>query len=233
MSILLALATFGFFLLLAYLLDEHREDVEKHVPIAASTTGPAVDATPTPAYDVQPVWAAGYQLPEDLHYHHGHTWARPTGPDTVLVGLDDFARRLLGRADGVELPPVGSRLRQGAAGFSVRIDDRTAQLLAPVDGEIVEVNAALGSDPQLATDDPYGRGWVMKLRTTDLARNLRNLLSGAMARKWTENSRERVELELMALSGSVLMDGGRPVADFAAHLEREDWRRLVSEFLLT
>jgi hypothetical protein len=62
---------------------------------------------------------------------------------------------------------------------------------------------------------------------------MRNLLSGSLARRFTEDSREGLDLRLMALSGSVLQDGGEPVADFARHLAEPEWRRLVGEFLLT
>jgi hypothetical protein len=98
---------------------------------------------------------------------------------------------------------------------------------------VVAVNPQLQGNPGLATDDPYGRGWVMKVRASHLTANLRNLLSGRLARRWMEDSREALDLRLMALSGSVLQDGGEPVADFARHLPDEDWKRLVGEFLLT
>jgi glycine cleavage system H protein len=181
---------------------------------------------------VEPVWVAGYQLPEELSYHPGHTWARAVGPDTALVGLDDFARKLLGPARELALPKVGSWLRQGAKGFRVQVNGRGADLVAPIDGEVIEINPALASQPGLATDDPYGRGWVMKVRAGDLGRTMQNMLSGSLARRWMEDSRERLELQLMALSGSVLQDGGEPVANFARHLEDDDWQQLVHELLL-
>jgi glycine cleavage system H lipoate-binding protein len=202
-----------------------------------SNRGVARDVRPAPlpveAPPVEPVWVAGYQLPESLHYHRGHTWARTLDADTVAVGMDDFARRLLGPAKEVRLPAVGTWLRQGASGFGVAVDGRSAELVSPVEGEVVEVNEQLKDHPALATDDPYGRGWVLKVRPSDLAANVRNLLSGSLARRFTEDARETLDMRLMALSGSVLQDGGEPVADFARHLPREDWRRLVGDFLLT
>jgi len=233
MSVLLAIATFALFIALDYLVSARRAETEQAAPQESLPRGAAAARPLAPAYVAQPVWVAGYQLPEGFHYHSGHTWARQVGPEEVVVGLDDFARQLIGPAESVELPAVGSHLRQGAAGFSIGLDGRKADLVTPVEGEVIETNGALVRNPHLATEDPYGRGWIMKLRSADLGRNLRNLLSGSVARKWTEDSRERIELQLMALSGSVLTDGGRPVADFAAHLENEDWRRLVGEFLLT
>ncbi len=91
----------------------------------------------------------------------------------------------------------------------------------------------LSREPELATQDPYGRGWIFKMKIADAAANLRNLLSGSLARRWIQDEREGLELRLMALSGSVLQDGGEPVADFARHLNTEDWKRLVGAFLLT
>jgi len=105
--------------------------------------------------------------------------------------------------------------------------------VAPLEGVVVETNSRLESDPELASTDPYGRGWLFKLRTAELGRHLRNLLSGSLAHRFVEDSREKLQLELMALSGTVLADGGEPAADFASHLSDEDWHRLTREFLLT
>jgi glycine cleavage system H protein len=222
MTVLLVVLTFAAFILLDALVKrrgEARESVERVV-------APAMVAP-------EPVWVAGYQLPEALHYHRGHTWARVLAPDTVAVGMDDFARRLLGPARKVTLPALGTWLEQGERAIGVGVDGRAADLVAPVTGEVVEVNETLRAQPNLATDDPYGRGWIVKVRPSRLAGSLRNLLSGRLARRWMEDARESLDLRLMALSGSVLQDGGESVADFARHLSNEDWRRLVDELLLT
>jgi glycine cleavage system H protein len=221
MTVLLVIATFAVFILVDYLVSRRREPRER----------PAV-ANPEPV-PLEPVWVAGYQLPEALHYHRGHTWARLLDADTVLIGMDDFARRLLGPAKALRAPAVGAWLQQGGPGFTVETDGRAAELVSPVEGEVLEVNPALAERPALATDDPYGRGWVFKLRPAHLETGLRNLFSGSLARRFMEDSREALDLRLMALSGSVLQDGGDPVADFARHLPDQDWRRLVGEFLLT
>ncbi len=219
MTVLLVILTFAVFIGVDAILASRKAR-------AAATSTP--DLVPRA---VEPVWVAGYQLPEGLYYHRGHTWARPEG-DTVVVGLDDFARRLVGGAHGVSLPVVGQHLRQGEPAFGLQVDGRATDLVAPVEGEVLAVNGDLARQPALATDDPFGRGWVFKVRATHLADNLRSLLSGSLARRWMEDSREALDLRLMALSGSVLQDGGEPVADFARHLPVEDWQRLVKEFLL-
>lgn len=181
----------------------------------------------------EPVFVAGYQLPESLRYHRGHTWARLVGPDTAVVGMDDFARRLTGRADRVKAPDIGTWHEQGDAAFRVEAGSRAAALVMPVGGEVVEVNPSLRGQPSIATDDPYGRGWLCKVRAPHLATQFRNLLDGQLARRWTEDAREQLELRLMALSGSVLQDGGEPAPDFAEHLDADAWKSLSATFLLT
>jgi glycine cleavage system H protein len=220
MTVLLVILTFLAFILVDALV--HR---------GAAPEAKAV-VVPPPA-TVEPVWVAGYQLPEGLHYHRGHTWARAVDADTVAVGLDDFARRLIGRADDVRLPSAGTWVVQGDKAFGIGSEGRLAELVAPIEGEVTEVNRQLLREPSLATDDPYGRGWVLKLRPAHLATSLRNLLSGSLARRWMEDAREGLDLRLMALSGSVLQDGGEPVAGFARHISTEEWKRLVGDFLLT
>jgi len=230
MSVLLVILMFSMFIGLDYIVGRSRA----RRGIGAPAEAPGLrEPVRTPAFAFEPVWVAGYQLPDDFHYHSGHTWARAMGPNTALVGMDDFARNLIGPAKSVEVAATGSRVKQGARGFSVQVDGRKADFVSPLDGEVVEVNPDLGKHPTLATDDPYGRGWIMKVRSHELTRSLHNLLSGSLARRWMEDSRERLELQLMALSGTVLQDGGEPVADFARQLDDEDWKRLVGEFLLT
>lgn len=221
MTVLLVLGFFVLFIAADYVITQRR--------IARQATERAATAPPA----LEPVWVAGFQMPEALHYHRGHTWARTLDKDTVLIGLDDFARRLVGNAVSVRVPSVGDWLHQGAHAFALKLDGKAAELVSPVEGEVVEVNREVLERPSLATDDPYGKGWLMKVKSHSLASNLRNLLSGRLARKWMEDSREALDLRLMALSGTVLQDGGEPAADFARHLPKEDWERLVNEFFLT
>jgi glycine cleavage system H lipoate-binding protein len=219
MTVLIVLVFFALFITLDYVIHERR--------LARQTQAQA-----TPAPDFELAWVAGYQMPESLYYHRGHTWARPLDADTVLVGVDDFAHKLIGAATLVA-PSRGDWLHQGDRAFSLQAHGKLASLVSPVEGEVVAVNPELSSKSALMSDDPYGRGWVLQVKSPKLASNLRNLLTGRLARKWMEDSREALELRLMALSGSVLQDGGEPVSDLSHHLPKADWERLAHEFLLT
>lgn len=226
MTALLVITMFVAFITIDYFfgLPAIKEQPNKSLP----------DRAPRPApFKFEPAWVGGYMLPEGFHYHRGHTWARKVDPLHFVVGVDDFGGKLLGNVARIELPKPGERVRQGALGARAGTNGRTADLVAPVNGEVVELNPELARKPNLLVDDPYGRGWLMKVRASDMESDVHNLLDGRLANRWIEDASEQLELQLMALSGSVLQDGGRPAADFARHLEDEDWRRLVGEFLLT
>ncbi len=222
MTVLFVLLTFATFIALDAWHQRHQR-VPATVPAQLPETSPM---------HVEPVWVSGFLVPDGLHYHRGHTWARQISPDTAVVGIDDFARRLIGPVTRTELPATGAWLRSGDRAARLGIGQRLADLVSPIEGEVIETNPILATQPGLATTDPYGRGWLYKIRTSDLGRNVSNLLSGTLARRFFDDTKEKLQLELMALSGSVLADGGEPSADYARELTDEQWRHLTHEFLL-
>ena len=237
MTVILVILLFAVFITVDYFLSRRRATVDE-VAIQTATAN-EIETIHVPAsagFDPVPVWVAGYQLPADRQYHPGHTWVRALNADTAEVGLDDFARRLVGSPRQMRLPQVGEKLRQGARAISMDVDGgdlRTVGLLSPLDGEVLEANTRLDEAPELAIEEPYGRGWLFRIRARNLSENLNNLMSGSLARRWTEDARERLDMELMSLSGSVMQDGGVPVDDFSRYINDEDWERLTREFLLT
>jgi glycine cleavage system H protein len=225
MAALLALATFILFCALDFVV--HRLRAARAVPVPAKAT-PAPAPMPVEEF----VFVAGYELPERLYYHPGHMWAKVVAPDTVVCGMDDFARRLTGPLTGVKLPAIGAWLRQGSKAVGLEASGKRAEMVAPVEGEVVEVNRDVRREPGIASEDPYDRGWLFKLRSGNLAANLRNLLTGSLAHRFAEDARERLTVRLMALSGSVMADGGEPARDFARHLDPSDWNELTTRFFL-
>jgi glycine cleavage system H lipoate-binding protein len=173
----------------------------------------------------------------ELFFHPGHSWARMLDAEgEVLVGWDDFARRLIGPPEGFRFPSVGSRIQAGRPAWSVASDGRVLPMVAPVDGEVVEINDAVVKNPDLAGRDPYGDGWLMRVRIPSHDPVRRNLLSGPLARSWAELA-ERSLQGLAAEApdtalGAVLADGGEPRAGLARTLAPEDWEDIVSQFLL-
>lgn len=201
-------------------------------PAAATSAPLPAVAAPVPVLS-GPAYAGGFQLHEELSYHPGHAWALVEGPDRVRVGIDDFARRLIGRVEGLELPPVGALLQQGKEAWVLRRGARCAGMLAPISGQVVEINRPLLADPSLVARDPYGAGWLLTVRTTELRPNLNNLLSGRLVHRWLEDASSRLRARLHGTMGLSFADGGTAVADVGSLIDDPAWSAAVREFLLT
>lgn len=104
-------------------------------------------------------------LPQDLQYTKSHEWVRQQG-DTATVGITDHAQEELGDVVFVELPAEGDSFEAGESFGTVESVKAVSDLYAPVAGEVVEVNSALEDAPEKINEDPYGDGWIVKLRTS-------------------------------------------------------------------
>jgi glycine cleavage system H protein len=107
-------------------------------------------------------------VPEDLQYTKSHEWVR-TERDTATIGITDHAQDELGDVVFVELPDEGATFDAGESFGTVESVKAVSDLYAPVGGEVVEVNSALENEPEKINEDPYGEGWIVKLRTSDTA----------------------------------------------------------------
>ncbi|MDW7710855.1 MAG: glycine cleavage system protein GcvH [Deferrisomatales bacterium] len=103
------------------------------------------------------------RVPEDLRYHPEHTWVRVQGGEAT-VGITDHAQKELGDIVFLELPGVGRHLSPGEVFGSVESAKSVSELYSPVAGEVVEVNAQLEDSPERINDDPYGEGWMLRVR---------------------------------------------------------------------
>jgi glycine cleavage system H protein len=104
--------------------------------------------------------------PDDLLYHPEHDWARVDGGQATL-GITWYAQDALGEVVFFEPPPPGTELRKDAPYAEVESVKAVSDVIAPLSGEIVEVNETLADTPQLINEDPYGEGWLVKVRLTD------------------------------------------------------------------
>ncbi len=104
--------------------------------------------------------------PDDLLYHGEHDWARVEGAHATL-GITWYAQDALGEVVFFDPPPVGTTLAQDEPYAEVESVKAVSDVVAPLSGEIVEVNDALVEQPQLINEDPYGRGWLVRIRLVD------------------------------------------------------------------
>jgi len=107
---------------------------------------------------------ARYEVPDGLYYTREHEWAKVLEDGTVLMGITDYAQEKLHDIVNIELPEVGARVRQMEAFASVDSVKATSEVYAPVSGEVIEVNEELLARPELLNQDPYGQGWIARIR---------------------------------------------------------------------
>ena len=105
-------------------------------------------------------------IPEDLSYNADHDWVRVEG-DTGICGITDYAQSELGDIVFLELPGVGDSVSQGASYGTVEAVKTVSDLISPVSGEVIAVNETLTEDASQVNADPYGEGWMIKVRLSD------------------------------------------------------------------
>ncbi len=174
-----------------------------------------------------------FRVPDDVMLHPGHAWARAEGADMVTVGVDDFAQQLVGPIDRVSLPTLGARVHQGAPVLGLRAESKLIPVLSPVSGRVVAVNAGALASPHAVNADPYGDGWLLKVRTRQLPVDSKQLVSGDRARQWVSSSWDEVSRMLTPELGTIMHDGGMPVAGLARGIDPERWDEIARRFLLS
>jgi glycine cleavage system H protein len=223
MTVILVVLTFAAFLLIDHFHSKKSVAVQ---PVLAKPKREGVAR-------LAPSLVGGFRVPENLRYHPGHTWALGESPSLVRVGMDDFASKLVGKVDRISLPQRGQWIRQGQKIASIFRDGNTVDMVSPIEGSIADVNDAIAGDPKLATKDPYGEGWLVTVQSPDCKTNFRNLLTGALARWWTEESAGRLQRKMPVLAGALAQDGGVAMDNLTEHIPNQEWVTIAKEFFLS
>ncbi len=106
-------------------------------------------------------------FPQDLRYTSEHEWVRVTEGNIATIGITDFAQGELGDIVYVDIDSIGNHLNANEVFGSVEAVKTVSDLFMPVDGKVLEVNAALDGSPDLVNTDPYGEGWIIKVEISD------------------------------------------------------------------
>ena len=108
-------------------------------------------------------------IPDDLRYTEEHEYVRKTTDGNVEVGITDYAQGELGDVVYVELPSVGTKLGKHDVFGTIEAVKAVSELFSPIAGEVVEINGRLDGEPALVNSDPYGSGWMIRLKPDDAA----------------------------------------------------------------
>jgi hypothetical protein len=106
-------------------------------------------------------------------------------------------------------------------------------MVSPIEGSIADVNDAAMQDPELARKDPFGEGWLVTVQAPDAKTSFRNLLGGALARWWTEESASRLQRKMPMALGALAQDGGVAVDNLTTQVSDEAWATIAKEFFLS
>ena len=108
-------------------------------------------------------------FPEDLYYTNDHEWIRIENDDVAVIGITDFAQSELGDIVFVEIDSLGNEVAKEEVFGTVEAVKTVSELFAPVSGTITEFNEEIESSPEAINDDPYGAGWIIKIKMSDLS----------------------------------------------------------------
>jgi len=188
-----------------------------------------VQLTNPPGYGT----ASGYRMADGYYYHMGHSWARFEHGGRVRIGFDDFLCKLFGPMGVMELPPLGTMLKQAEVGWTFSRDDRRAAVLSPVTGRVLAVNHKAQEHPEITHHDPYQEGWLFILEPERPKQNLKGLYFGKESYQWIEEETQKL-LNLMGPEYERLAaTGGEPIGDVFGSFPKIGWEKLVQTFLRT
>lgn len=176
--------------------------------------------------------ATDFRVPEPLLLHPGHAWANLVN-GTALVGVSEFAHKLVGPIQAIRLPAVGASLGQGEKAWSLVVDGKTVDMLSPLDGKVVAVNEKVLASPAALKADPYGEGWLLKVEPVRPEANLKQLLGFDAARRHVEEAWNELRARLSPELGTVMQDGGTPVDGLAQGIDPAGWVVIARKHFLT
>ena len=124
-----------------------------------------------------------YVVPENLYYTKEHEWLK-IEDDTATMGITDYAQKSLHEIVFVDLPEIKRKVRQMEPIGTVESVKAVSEIYTPISGEIIEVNKKLNEKPELVNQDPYGKGWIAKIRPEKLDEEIKNLLDPEKYREY-------------------------------------------------
>lgn len=170
------------------------------------------------------------QFPKEVYYHNGHAWAKLEEDNRVRVGIDDFTQQVMGDIDDIEIPSLGSKLNQGEVAWKLCHGKRKLSQLAPLGGTVVGVNEKLRKDPSLANRSPYEEGWILKIQTKGLNKEMPKLMDSLQFKVHFDQDKAKLMSSFNNQTlGMVYGDGGEVIKGAAVKLEERLWKILVTQ----
>ncbi len=180
------------------------------------------------------------KIPQGLFYGRNHTWMHMEKSGVAKVGLDDLLLHLTGEVKCILARSPGDYIHKGDLFTELKQDGKLLRILSPVSGKIVEINSALMETPQAMNNDPYGKGWIYKIKPSNWISEVSGCYFASEATAWSEKELEKAK-KFLALSTRkyfpeysmvVMQDGGELCDHTLSGLPESIWKDFENEFLL-
>ena len=189
---------------------------------------------PTITHDIKAYpQVSGFYMPENLYYFRNHMWLHLERMGKIRIGLDDFARRLIGQIKSIELPATGKEIAFEEYALKIHHDHGDLELFSPIEGVVESTNQELLDNPMLVNEKPYNDGWLMTIDPKSVRKGIKNLLNDDEASKWMTEEAGLLSQSLQAEVGVTLQDGAVITDDISKNLTGDKWNELVKKFLYT
>tara|TARA_Y100001949_G_C15806784_1_gene251690 strand:- start:51 stop:485 length:435 start_codon:yes stop_codon:yes gene_type:complete len=136
-----------------------------------------------------------YNLKNDRFYNSNHLWAKKDESDQVTIGMDELGLDSLGELAYLTLPSEGTAVEMGKAMGTVEAAKMTGDLYAPISGIVIEINETVLQNPLLVNEQPYEKGWLVKIEPTNWDEESKAMVSGENIPKWVDREIERFETQ--------------------------------------
>ena len=174
----------------------------------------------------------GFKIPQGFYLHKGHTWVKIEKDQTVRVGLDDFALRMLGPLDRIEAPLMGKEVKQDRADIIINRGEREARVLSPVSGVVTDINPSLREKGNLANEHPYSKGWVLRIHSNNLRDDISRLMISGETKDFLKQEVGRL-YQVIEETVPLAADGGHLGDDIYGKMPQIGWGKLTKLFLHT
>jgi glycine cleavage system H lipoate-binding protein/ferredoxin len=171
----------------------------------------------------------GFKLPLDRMYTKGHVWIKQRG-GILRIGIDDFARQIIGPIQGIKLPGMNMMVDKGDPIWVLTGSDKTLTMFSPVEGKILDVNPHIIDHPLLIRMDAYERGWIMDIEPIDLNRDIRNFLYGHSVEGWLKLDSQEIYRMLQEVIDMDLYPDSPLPPDFPGRMDEKVWKEIHYQF---
>jgi CheY-like chemotaxis protein len=180
--------------------------------------------------------AGEFSIPGGVFISSGHCWASMQQDGTVNVGIDDFARKLIGKIDDFEFPNLGMKIKKGQPLFTVKQGTKTIRFNSPISGQVKKINTILKNEIEALSVTPYDSNWVCVIDADNIDNELKELKIGNAAVSFYQDDIEQFRTALKGAkkvdNPKVIVTGEEISIGELENLEQSDWDRLVQEFFV-